>query len=170
MIGIDPVTPSRINTAWNQLTADQQRQISPSVLSANQQAVTVSQTGKAPSGPHQPQQLLFAHTALTNDSDGILAGLNARAVSAVGPNGIRQTIQPFPSVCSTASQCFTSTGRISARCSTTRTVAWRGHRNCEASSAELCASQHYSAVLNQHPRAATCFNDAKQRKTAEEHS
>ena len=49
-ISIDPVISSRINAAWSQLTPDQQRQLGPRILSANQQAVTVAQTRKAPIG------------------------------------------------------------------------------------------------------------------------
>jgi hypothetical protein len=88
MISIDPVISSRINAAWKQLTPDQQRQISPSVLRANQQAVTVAQTGKAPSTQAEPHHLLLVHSAMSNDSDGVLAGLNARPVSDVGPDGV----------------------------------------------------------------------------------
>ena len=58
-ISIDPVISSRIKAAWKQLTPDQQRQIAPSILRANQQAVTVAQTGKAPSTPAEPHHLLL---------------------------------------------------------------------------------------------------------------
>ena len=87
-ISIDPVISSRIKAAWKQLTPDQQRQIGPSILSANQQAVTVAQTGKAPSTPAEPHHLLLAHSALSNDSDGVLASLDAGAVIDVGPDGV----------------------------------------------------------------------------------
>ncbi len=87
-ISIDPVVASRIKAAWSQLTSDQQRQIGPSVLKAHQQVVTVAQTGKAPSTQAEPHHLLLAHTALTNDSDGVLANLDAGAVIDVGPDGV----------------------------------------------------------------------------------
>ena len=87
-ISIDPVISSRINAAWKQLTPDQQRALGPKVLSGNQQAVAVAQTGKAPVTPAVPQQLLLAHSALSNDSDGVLAGLEAGAVIDVSPEGV----------------------------------------------------------------------------------
>ena len=87
-ISIDPVISSRIKAAWDKLTADQQRQIGPRVLSANQQAVNVAQTGKAPSAPAEPHHLLLAHSALSNDSDGTLASLEAGVVIDVGPDGV----------------------------------------------------------------------------------
>jgi len=54
-ISIDPVISSRINAAWKQLTPDQQRALGPMVLSGNQQAVAVAQTGKAPAAPPVPE-------------------------------------------------------------------------------------------------------------------
>jgi hypothetical protein len=87
-ISIDPVISSRINAAWKQLTPDQQRALGPMVLSGNQQAVAVAQTGKAPVASAVPQQLLLAHSALSNDSDGVLAGLEAGAVIDVSPEGV----------------------------------------------------------------------------------
>jgi len=87
-ISIDPVISSRIKAAWKQLTPDQQRQIGPSILRANQQAVTVAQTGKAPPTPAEPHHLLLAHSALSNDSDGVLASLDAGAVVDVDPDGV----------------------------------------------------------------------------------
>jgi hypothetical protein len=90
-ISIDPVISSRINAAWNELgksSPDLQRQLAPRVLRANQQAVSVAQTQKAPSTSPEPQYLLLAHSALSNDSDGVLAGLNAGTVVDVGPDGV----------------------------------------------------------------------------------
>ena len=87
-ISIDPVISSRIKAAWSQLTPDQQRQLGPGILSANQQAVTVAQTRKAPSTPAEPHHLLLANSALSNDSDGVLASLDAGTVVAVGPDGV----------------------------------------------------------------------------------
>lgn len=87
-ISIDPVISSRINAAWSQLTPDQQRQLGPMILSANQQAVTVAQTRQAPTTAPAPHHLLLAQSALSNDSDGVLANLDAGAVIAVGPDGV----------------------------------------------------------------------------------
>jgi hypothetical protein len=87
-INIDPVIASRISTAWNQLSADQQHQIAPAMLSANQQAVSVAQTQKAPAAPAVPHQLTLAHSALFNDPDQVLSSLQAGAVLDVGPDGV----------------------------------------------------------------------------------
>jgi len=87
-ISIDPVITSRINTAWNQLTSDQQSQLAPAILNANQQAVSVSQTGNAPSVPAAPHHLMLAHSALKNDPDGVVSSLEAGVVLDVGPDGV----------------------------------------------------------------------------------
>lgn len=87
-ISIDPVISSRINTAWKQLTPAQQNQLAPQIFNANQQAVTVAQTGKAPSGPSAPHHLLLAYSALNNDSDHVLASLEAGVVLDVNPEGV----------------------------------------------------------------------------------
>ncbi len=90
-ISIDPVISSRINAAWeslgNQFPTTQQ-QIARVVLNASQQAVAVSQTGKAPAAPAAPHHLMLAHSALTNDSDGVVNSLQAGAVVDVGPDGV----------------------------------------------------------------------------------
>ena len=59
-ISIDPVIAGRINTAWNQLTPDQQSQFAGAIANANGQAVSVAQTGKAPAGQAAPHQLILA--------------------------------------------------------------------------------------------------------------
>jgi hypothetical protein len=87
-ISIDPVISSRINTAWNQMTSDQQNQIGQAILVANQQAITVTQTGKAPLEPAAPHHLMLAHSALRNDSDAVVNSLEAGAVLDVGPDGV----------------------------------------------------------------------------------
>ena len=87
-ISIDPVISSRINAAWNKLTSDQQAQLAPQILNANQQAVAVAQTGKAPAAPAAPHHLILAHSALNNDSDGVVASLDAGVVVDVGPDGV----------------------------------------------------------------------------------
>jgi hypothetical protein len=86
-ISIDPTISSRIKTAWSRLTPDQQSAIAPAVLTANQQAVAVAQTGKAPPAPAAPHQLVLAHSALTNDSDAVVSSLDAGVVVDVGPDG-----------------------------------------------------------------------------------
>ena len=90
-ISIDPVISSRINAAWESLGKqfpDKQQQIARVVLNASQQAVAVSQTGKAPAAPAAPHHLMLAHSALTNDSDGVVNSLQAGAVVGVGPDGV----------------------------------------------------------------------------------
>ena len=87
-ISVDPVISSRINAAWNKLTADQRSQLAPQVLNANQQAVTVTQTGKAPTAPAAPHHLVLGHSVLNNDSDGVAASLEAGVVIDVGPDGV----------------------------------------------------------------------------------
>ena len=87
-ISIDPVFSSRINAAWKQLTPAQQSQIAPAILNANQQAVSVSQTGKAPSVSAAPHHLMLAQSALSNDSDHVVSSLEAGVVLDVGPDGV----------------------------------------------------------------------------------
>lgn len=87
-INIDPVIASRISTAWDKLSADQRAQIAPAMLSANQQAVSVTQTQKAPSSPAAPHHLTLAHSALLNDPDQVLSSLQAGVVLDVGPDGV----------------------------------------------------------------------------------
>jgi hypothetical protein len=87
-ISIDPVISSRIKTAWGQMTAEQRNLIAPAILQGNQQAVSVSQTGTAPSAPavHPPHVLAFS--ALNDDHDGVVNSLEAGAVLDVGPDGV----------------------------------------------------------------------------------
>jgi Calcineurin-like phosphoesterase len=87
-ISIDPVISSRINAAWKNLSSSQQSSLAPAILSANQQAISVVQSGKAPSTPAAPHHLMFAHSALTNDSDGLVSSLEAGVVIDVGPDGV----------------------------------------------------------------------------------
>lgn len=87
-INIDPVIASRIREAWNKLPADKQALLAPAILRANQQAVYVSQTKKAPPGPAAPHHLMLAHSAITNDSDAVQANLEAAAVVTVDPDGV----------------------------------------------------------------------------------
>jgi len=86
-INIDPVVSSRIKAAWAQLTPAQQAQIAPQILGANDQAVQVAQTGTAPALPAAPHTLVFAHSALTDDSDAVVSNLEAGVVVTVGPDG-----------------------------------------------------------------------------------
>jgi hypothetical protein len=86
-ISIDPAISGRINAAWNQLSSAQQGQLAGAILSANQQAVAVSQTNKAPTAPALPHHLMFAHSVLTNDSDNVVSSLEAGIVIDVGPDG-----------------------------------------------------------------------------------
>jgi hypothetical protein len=87
-ISIDPVISSRIKTAWGQLTPDQRNRIAPAILHGNQQAVRVSQTGRAPSVPaaHPPHVLAFS--ALSDDHDGVVNRLEEGVVLDVGADGV----------------------------------------------------------------------------------
>jgi hypothetical protein len=87
-ISIDPVISSRIKDAWGKLSPAQQAELAPAILQANQQAVTVAQTRRAPAGEAAPHHLILAHSALTNDSDGVLDNLEAGVVVDVGPDGV----------------------------------------------------------------------------------
>jgi hypothetical protein len=87
-INIDPVISSRINAAWAKLTSAQQAQIAPAISAANQQAVTVAQTGQAPSAPAASHNLMFAQSALTNDQDNVVNSLEAGVVLSVDPDGV----------------------------------------------------------------------------------
>lgn len=86
-ISIDPVISSRIKSAWGKLPTGQQSQIAAHILSANQQAVLVSQTGNAPLAKAASNSLVLAHSALTDDSDGVVSNLKPGVVLDVGPDG-----------------------------------------------------------------------------------
>lgn len=87
-INIDPVMSSRLKQAWAALSPDQQNRIAPLLVKAHQQAVTFSQNRVAPkSDPAVRHQLLLAHSALTNDQDGVLGSLEAGVVVDVAPGG-----------------------------------------------------------------------------------
>lgn len=86
-ISIDAVIASRIKAAWQKLDSGKRSRIAPAVLAANQQAVSVVQSKRAPSGPAAAHHLMLAHSALTGDSDGVVAGLDAGVVIDVGPDG-----------------------------------------------------------------------------------
>ncbi len=87
-IAIDPVMSSRIKAAWDKLTPAQRSNLAPAILSANQQAVSVTQNKQAPATPAAPHHLILAHSALTNDSDDVLGNLEAGVVITVGPDGV----------------------------------------------------------------------------------
>jgi Calcineurin-like phosphoesterase len=87
-INIDPVIASRIQAAWAKLTPEQQAEIRPAILGANDQAVQLAQTGTAPAGPAAPNTLILAHSALSNDSDAVVSNLEAGVVITVGPDGV----------------------------------------------------------------------------------
>ena len=86
-INIDPVISSRIRAAWAKLTPAQQAELAPAIMSANQQAVTIAQTGKAPAGPAGPHHLMLAQSALSNDKDNVVSNLEAGVVLDVGGDG-----------------------------------------------------------------------------------
>lgn len=86
-ISIDPVLSNRIKIAWDLLPAHLRARIAPAILGANDQAVQVAQSGKAPPSA-TPQLLALAHSALTNDSDAVVSNLEAGVVITVGPDGV----------------------------------------------------------------------------------
>jgi hypothetical protein len=87
-INIDPVISSRINAAWAKLTSAQQAALAPTISQANQQAVSVAQTGKAPAAQAASHNLMLAQSALSNDQDGVVCNLEAGVVLDVGPDGV----------------------------------------------------------------------------------
>ncbi len=87
-INIDPVIASRINAAWEKLTPAQQAELAPAIAQANQQAVRVSQTKKAPVGPAASHTLMLAQSALSNDQDNVLGSLDAGVVLDVDADGV----------------------------------------------------------------------------------
>jgi len=87
-ITIDPVISSRIKAAWGKLNPTQRSQFAPMILAANQQAVSVTQSKQAPADPAAAHHLTLAHSALTDDSDGVLSNLEAGVVITVGPDGV----------------------------------------------------------------------------------
>lgn len=87
-LNLDPVLASRIKTAWSKLTSDQQRRITPLLMKAHQQALLSSQSKVAPQPDAQlGHGLTFAFTALKDDVDGILNGLNAGTTVTVDKAG-----------------------------------------------------------------------------------
>ncbi|MGA7459380.1 MAG: hypothetical protein WBW69_04100 [Candidatus Korobacteraceae bacterium] len=86
-INLDPVLSSRIKAAWNLLPAAKQAKLAPLILAANEQAVQLVQTGKAPAAA-APHQLMLANTALSDDSDAVAYSLQAGVVIDVGPDGV----------------------------------------------------------------------------------
>ncbi len=87
-ISIDPVISSRIKAAWKKLTPAQQAELTPAISQANQQAVSVAQTGKAPAEPADAHQLMLAQSALTNDKDNVVSNLEAGKVLDVDLDGV----------------------------------------------------------------------------------
>src|SRR5580693_4377188 len=87
-INIDPVISSRIKLAWSKLTPAQQAELAPAISKANQQAVSVSQTGKAPVAQAAPHYLMLAQSVLSNDQDQVVSNLDAGVVMDVGGDGV----------------------------------------------------------------------------------
>ncbi len=87
-INIDPVLSSRIKAAWAKLKPAQQAELAPAIMSANQQAVTIAQTGKAPAVPADAHHLMLAESALSNDKDNVVSNLEAGAVLDVDVDGV----------------------------------------------------------------------------------
>jgi len=87
-INIDPVMSSRIRAGWKKLTPAQQAELAPAISQANQQAVSVAQTGKAPAGPAAAHHLMLAQSALSNDQDNVVCNLEAGVVLDVDVDGV----------------------------------------------------------------------------------
>jgi hypothetical protein len=87
-IHIDAVVSSRIKSAWGKLSPDQRNRIAPLLAKANQQALSVAQTKAAPvPDPTVPRQALLAHSALTDDQDGVLSNLEPAVVIDIDAGG-----------------------------------------------------------------------------------
>jgi hypothetical protein len=91
-MSIEHVIASRIKTAWDKLSQDPtkqqvQQQIAAAMMQGNEQAVSVVQTGKAPSAAYPPYQVL-AYSALSGDEDQVVNKLRAGVVLDVGPDGV----------------------------------------------------------------------------------
>ena len=89
-ISIDPALATRIQSAWDQLgkaRPDLQAQITNAMQGAHAQALQVAQTGTTPAAA-EPHSLTLAHTALTNDCDGLISRLEAGILFGIGPDGV----------------------------------------------------------------------------------
>ena len=87
-IRIDPVIAGRIRNAWEKLSPDQRKQITPMVMNAHQQAVNVSQSRVAPppnSNVGHALPLLFS--AISNDQDKVLDSLDVNIIIAADGGG-----------------------------------------------------------------------------------
>jgi hypothetical protein len=87
-ISIDPVNSGRIKAAWAKLTPAQQAAMAPAFQHANQQAISVSRTKRAPVGIADSHTFMLAQSALSNDQDHVLGNLEAGLVLDVGPDGV----------------------------------------------------------------------------------
>jgi hypothetical protein len=86
-ISIDPVIAGRIQAAWNALTPEQRAALAPAVLQANHQALSIAQNRMAPPGALAAHHLMLAQSALTNDADGVVGGLDEGVVISTGADG-----------------------------------------------------------------------------------
>ena len=87
-INIAPAVSSRIVSAWRALSADQRSRIAPILAKANQRALTAVQSQKATIfDPSVPHQALLAHSAISNDRDGVPSNLEAGVVIDVDAAG-----------------------------------------------------------------------------------
>jgi len=86
-ISIDPVIAGPIKAAWSKLAPDQQAQLKPAIMNAHQQAMSISRTGKAPTGPAASHNLILAQSMISDDADGVIDTLEAGVVVDVGADG-----------------------------------------------------------------------------------
>lgn len=87
-ISIDPAIANRIKSAWGKLNPDQQRQIAPALAQGNEQASAVVQSGTAPVGASVSGHQVLAYSALHDDPDSIVAGLDEGVVLDIAADGV----------------------------------------------------------------------------------
>src|SRR5208282_2627386 len=87
-VRIDPVIAGRIKDAWQKLSPDQQKRITPIVMKAHQQAVIASQSRVAPPpNPNVGHALPLMFSAISNDQDGVLDSLDGNIIIAADGGG-----------------------------------------------------------------------------------
>jgi Calcineurin-like phosphoesterase len=87
-LNIDPAIARRIKGAFAALSPDQQKNITPLLAKAHQEALGFSQTGVAPpQDPAVKHDLLLAHSVLSDDQDGVLEKLGTGVEVDVNAEG-----------------------------------------------------------------------------------
>ncbi len=87
-LSIDPVIASRIRTAWEKLTPDQQSRVMPLIVKAHQRAVVASHYKQAPPADSSlGNALTLAFTAIKSDRERVLSNLEVGVVIAADGSG-----------------------------------------------------------------------------------